>query len=192
MTTLQLTSDQRRIMTLVKAYPLGPLLIGIGLNWFVFGVNPAGIALPNAEVIGALAIAAVLLVINHTCIMTSTELTRVRFGLHATPEDWAASGKSPDDAPALGLRELERRHNAHRNATENTIYFMLLAFAFVLITPTTLAGQVWLLSFALARVGHTYGFLAGNTNVRGLFMSLSLLAMYGMASYLVLSVLVQQ
>ncbi len=174
-------------MVIVKVYPLGVLLIGVVLNLFVFGVNPFAVALPSAECIRALVIAAVLLAINHTWIMTTTELTRVRFKMYSTPEEWAASGTSRQDAPEEGLRELERRHNTHRNTTENTTYFIFLASAFVLISPTTLAAQTWLIGFGVARLGYTYSYLAGKDNARGAFMTLSLLAMYGIASYLVMS-----
>ena len=174
-------------MAIVKAYPLGLLLIGVVLNLFVFGVNPAVVALPSAGSIRVLVIAAVLLVINHTWLMTTTELTRVRFKTFSTPEEWAASGTSPQDAPEEGLRELERRHNAHRNTTENTIYFVLLAMVFVSVSPPIVAAQSWIVGFAVARLGYTYSYIAGKDNVRGLFMSLSLLGMYGMASYLVMS-----
>ncbi len=176
-------------MLIVKSYPLGVLLIGAVLNLFVFGVNPVAVSLPSAESIHALVIAAVLLVINHSWLMTTTELTRVRFKMFATPEEWAASGSSQQDAPEEGLRELERRHNTHRNTTENTIYFILLAFVFVLVSPTILAAQAWIIGYAVARLGYTFSYLAGNDNARGLFMSLSLLAIYGIASYLVMSLI---
>ena len=174
-------------MAIVKAYPLGLLLIGVALNLFVFGVSPAAVALPSAECIRALVIAAVLLAINHTWIMTTTELIRVRFKMYSTPEEWAASGTSRHDAPEEGLSELERRHNIHRNTTENTIYYVLLALIFVLASPTTVAAQTWIIGYAVARLGYTYSYLAGNVSLRGLFMSLSLLAVYGMASYLAMS-----
>ncbi len=174
-------------MAIVKAYPLGLLLIGVALNFFVFGVNPAAVALPSAECIRALVIAAVLLAINHTWIMTTTELTRVRFKMFSTPEEWAASGTSRQDVSEEGLRELERRHNAHRTTTENTVYFILLVLVFVLVSPTTIAAQAWIVGFAVARLGYTFSYLAGKDDARGLFMSLSLLAMYGIASYLVMS-----
>ena len=176
-------------MVIVKVYPLGVLLVGVVLNVFVFGVGPFAIALPSAECIRALVIAAVLLVINHTWIMTTTELTRVQFKMYSTPEEWAASGTRQQDAPEEGVDELQRRHNAHRNTTENTVYFILLALVFVLLTPTPVAAQAWLVGFALARLGYTYSYLAGKDDARGLFMSLSLLAMYGMASYLVMSLI---
>ena len=121
--------------------------------------------------------------------MTATELTRVRFKMYSTPEEWAASGTSREGAPEEGVLELERHHNTHRNTTENTTYYILLALVFVFVSPTTVAAQVWLVGFAFARLGYTYSYLAGKDDARGLFMSLSLLAMYGMASYLVMSLI---
>ena len=88
------------------------------------------------------------------------------------------------------MRELERRHNAHRNTTENTIYFILLVMIFALASPTTVAAHAWIVGYAVARLGYTYSYLAGKDGARGLFMSLSLLAMYGIASYLVMSLIV--
>ena len=180
---------QRRTMTIVKAYPLGVLVIAVVLNFFVFGVDPVAVSLPSADSIRALIIAAVLLVINHTWLMTSTELTRVRFKMYSTPEEWVSSGTSRQDAPEEGVRELERRHNTHRNTTENTIYFVLLALVFVSVSPTTLAAQTWVVGYAVARLGYTYSYLAGNDKARGAFMSLSLLAIYGIASYLLMSLI---
>ena len=172
---------------IVKVYPLALLLISVLLNLFVFGVNSIVVALPSLECIYALLIASVLLVVNHTWLMTTTELTRVRFGMYSTPEEWEASGANRKDVSEEGFRELERRHNAHRNATENTIYFIIVGLVFSLVSPTTVAAQVWIIGFAVARLGYTYSYLAGKDNIRGLFMSLSLLAMYGISSYLVLS-----
>ena len=176
-------------MTIVMAYPVGVLAIGVILNFFVFGVNPCVVDLPSVECIRALVIAAVLLAVNHTWIMTATELTRVRFKMYSTPEEWAASGTRRQDAPEEGVRELERHHNTHRNTTENTTYFILLALVFVLVSPTTAAAQTWLVGFAVARLGYTYSYLASKDGSRGLFMSLSLMAMYGMASYLIMSLM---
>jgi uncharacterized MAPEG superfamily protein len=182
-----MSDRQRRTIVIVKLYPLGVLLIAVVLNLFVFGVGPVAVALPAVEYIYALTIAAVLLLINHTWLMTTTELTRVRFNMYATPEEWAARGATRQDAPEEGLRELERRHNAHRNTTENTVYFVLLAPVFALVSPTTVAAQTWIVGFSVARLGYTYSYLAGKDGLRGLFMSLSLLAMYGMVSYLLMS-----
>ena len=75
-------------MAIVMAYPLGVLLIGAVMKMFVFGVNPVAVALPSDECTLALVISAVLLVVNHTWIMTSTELTRARFKMYSTPEEW--------------------------------------------------------------------------------------------------------
>lgn len=175
--------------SIVMLYPVGVLLIGVILNFFVFGISPYAVALPSIECIRALVVAAILLTLNHTWIMTATELTRERFTMYATPEEWAASGHSLQNASEEGFRELERHHNTHRNTTENTTCYIALALVFALISPATVAAQVWLVGFAVARLGYTYSYLAGKDGLRGLFMSLSLLAMYGMASYLVMSLI---
>ena len=119
--------------------------------------------------------------------MTSTELTRLRFEMHATPEEWATSGHQLSNVPDQGWQELERRKNAHANATENTVHFVLLACLMAIVTPTTEAAVVWTLGFPIGRLGHAWAYLSGNDNVRGLFMSLSLLSLYGQASYLAVS-----
>jgi glucose-6-phosphate isomerase len=52
-------------------------------------------------------------------LMTATETTPVRYKLYATPEEWEASDDNKQDATQVARQELERAHNAHRNATEN-------------------------------------------------------------------------
>jgi len=173
--------------TIVVVYPVAVLLVSMALNVLVFGVDPCVVALPSAACMRALVIAAVLLLFNHTWLMTATELTRGRFRMHATPEEWAASGTSCDDVSREGVRELGRHHNAHRNATENTVYFSLLAVVFALASPSAVVAQVWIVGFAVARLGYTHSYLRGQDGARGLFMTFGLLAIYGMTSYLALS-----
>jgi len=179
-----------RTAVIVIAYPFIVLLIGAAMNLFVFGVNPTVIALPTTEIMACLVISAALLVINHSWLMTTTASTRSRFGIHSTPEEWARSNTSQEDAPAEGLREVERRLNAHRNATENTIYFVFLAPIFVVVSPPLLAVQIWTIGFAVSRLGYTYSYLCGKDGLRGIFMSLGLLATYGMVSYLLAGLVV--
>ena len=174
----------------ILLYPVVLLLICILLNLFAFNVNSAVVALPTIDSIRALVIAAILLTVNHTWLMTATELTRVQFKIFATPEEWVASGTNRKNVSEEGVHELERHHNTHRNTTENTIYYVLLSLIFVLISPTTIAAQVWLIGFPVARLGYTYSYLNGNDNYRGVFMSLCLLSMFGMASYLFLSLFI--
>ncbi len=181
---------KRRVQLIVLAYPFALLLISTALNLFVFGVKPPILALPSAEIYVALVIAVVLLIINHTWLMTTTELTRLRFNMFATPEEWAASKFSRQEASQTGLEELERRHNAHRNTTENVVYFVILALLLAMASPTTLAAYVWIIGFAAARLGYTFSYLVGNDDIRGLFMSLSLISVYGMASYMAISLIV--
>jgi len=186
----ELDKQQRRTMAIVMLYPVGILLAGIALNFFLLGVNPYVISLPSDGAMYALIIAVVLLIVNHTWIMTSTELVRVRFKMYSTPEEWVASGTNEKNAPELGVRELKRRHDIHHNTTENVVCYVLLSLIFAFSSPTLIAAQVWIIGFAIARLGYTYSYLTGKDNVRGLFMTLGLLAMFGMASNLVISCLI--
>ena len=180
---------KRKFSLIILAYPVALTLISTAVNLFGFGVTPAVIALPSTQVIFASVVTAVLLVLNHTWLMTTTELTRLNFNMYATPEEWDENGAKREQVSQEGWRELERRHNAHRNATENTVYFVLLAFMTSVISPTILAAQAWMIGFAVARLGYTYCYLKGMSGARGIFMSLTLLGVYGLASYLAISVM---
>ena len=182
--------NKKRTARIVTLYPLVTLLISVLINYFAFGINQIVVSVPSIEIVTSLAIAVALLVINHTCLMTSTELVRVRYGLRATPEDGNQAEDSPIEPSREALQALERRHSAHRNTTENIVYFALLVGVFILISPPTLCAQIWIIGFALSRLGHTYSYLAGNSDLRGIFMTLSLVAMYGMTSYIALSIFV--
>lgn len=188
-TDAEKNARKQKLRLIVVAYPFALLVISLGVNLFIFGVQPLEPSLPTREIFVALTVAAAGLLVNHSWLMTTTELTRSRFELYATPEEWTAAGKNRSQADQKGLKELERRHNTHRNATENTVYFAFLGVVFALASPPAFAAFVWIVGFAVARLGHTYGFLAGKDGVRGLFMSFSLLCLYGMASYLALALL---
>lgn len=178
-----------KIAMIIIAYPFAILTASLIVN-LVLGVSPMTVALPTEPVVTALIIAAALLVLNHGWLMTTTELTRLQHGLHATPEEWAQSGTRRENASPLGLQELERRHAAHRNATENTVLFALLAAIFSITSPSALIGYMWLVGFAVARLGHTYSFIQGRDGLRGIFMSASLVAMFGLLSHLAISALI--
>jgi len=180
-------NTELKIYLILLGYPIVLLIAGFSLNQFLFEIEPYVISLPSKAHISAFVIAAVLLTINHTWIMTATEIIRTKYKIHSTPEEWNKSGSSESDVIDEGVRELKRCHDTHLNTTENTVYFALLGLPFIVVSPPDLAAGIWLVGYAVARLGYTYGFLYGKDGVRGLFMSLSLLAMYGMASYLVAS-----
>ncbi|WFE92092.1 MAPEG family protein [Roseibium porphyridii] len=180
---------QQRARMFILGYPFVLISFALVLNFFAFGVQPVEIGLPSTGLLSAFVFSAALLLANHTWLMTATELTRVRFGLHATPEEWEASANAREDVPQVGWQELERHHNAHRNATENTVYFALLAAIFCLVSPPLAACWVWILGFAVGRCGHSRCYLTGRDGLRGLFMSVSLLSLYGLATYLIVAVM---
>lgn len=181
--------NKAKFRAIIIAYPAVLIAIAVALNLLLFGVEPAIVGLPGKPVIAALVIAALLLVINHTALMTTTELTRLKYDLKATPEEWAASDHNRADVTVEAKTELERQHNAHRNATENTVYFAMLAVTLCLISPVQIAAQVWIIGFALGRLGHGFAYLTGRDGLRGLCMSVSLIALYGMGSYLALALI---
>jgi len=174
-----------KIYFILLAYPIVLLLISLLLNYFLFDINPYVIALPLAEHVYAFVVAAVLLTINHTWIMTATEIVRTTFKIYSTPEEWNKSDRSEDQVSDEGARELKRCHDTHLNTTENSVYFALLAVPFIFVSPPVLVTFIWVVGYGASRLGYTYSFLHGKDGARGLFMSLSLLAIYGMASYLV-------
>lgn len=184
-----LDQKQSKGMKMVIAYPFGVLALAIVLNLFVLEINTFKVGLPASQVVIALAVAGILLSVNHTWLMTATEITRVKYKMYATPEEWAASGTSLKDIPEAAIHELERTHNAHRNTTENTVYFLMLLIPFVLSTPSNLAAYIWLIGFSVARLGYTLSYLKGSDNFRGVFMTLGLISAYGIACYLVFSLL---
>ena len=185
----ELDAKKRRILMIIIGYPFALLAIGLAINIWGIGIEPALAALPSREHVWALAVAGSLLVVNHAWLMTTTELTRVKFRMYATPEEWEDSKTSPQDVPERGWQELERHHNAHRNTTENVVYFVFLAAILAVTSPHIWAAKLWMIGFTVARLGYTYSYISGRDNLRGLFMSLSLLAMFAMASYLLVSVM---
>ncbi len=181
---------KNKIAKIILGYSFALIFIALAANLLVFGVNPISIALPSLSIFSVLVISALSLLANHTWLMTSTELTRLRYNMHATPEEWEASKHRRDDVSDEGLLELERRQNAHRNATENTVFFVLLAILVSVASPVTFAAEVWIVGFAIGRLAHTYFYLSGSDGARGISMSFSLVSLYGLASYLAVSLIV--
>lgn len=174
---------------MVVGYPFAVLLIAFAINTLAFDVSSYSAAMPNADIGLILALAAVILCINHTWLMTETELTRIKYKMHATPEEWAANNSSLKNTSDIAKQELARVHNAHRNATENTIHHALLIIPFILGSPTIAAASAWIVGFSIARLGYTYGYLRGKDNLRSLFMTLGLITTYGLASHLIISLI---
>jgi uncharacterized membrane protein YecN with MAPEG domain len=118
-----------------------------------------------------------------------TELTRHRYKVFASPEEWLTKGCKKTDVSEEGNFEIERCLNTHRNTTENIVYYILFVFIFAFASPSQTAAWVWILIFPFSRLAYTYSYFTGNDNLRGVFMSLTLLSVYGMASYLAFGLL---
>ena len=188
--TSQNSSHLRRAFLILTGYQVVLLLIAGVINLVAFDVGFEAVSLPDREALMVLAVAGGLLLLNHGWLMTSTEFARARFGLHATPEEWTKSGKDPERASREGLDEVARRHHSHRNTTENAVYFAMLSVLLLWVSPPISVVVTWGLLFPLSRLGYTYGYLSARTGIRGLFMSLSLIALYGIATYLLFVLLI--
>ena len=180
----------KKIAKIVIAYPFALILIGLAINLLLFSIQPATIALLTPAIMITMISSAVLLLANHIWLMTSTELTRLQHNIRTTPEEWEQSEHNKADVSEKGTQELERRHNAHRNTTENVVYFAFLAILISIISPVAIAAQIWMIGFAINRLGYTFAYLTGCDGTRGIFMSISLVSLFGLASYLMLSLLV--
>ncbi len=183
-------SRKKKFTRIILGYPFALATVAVAANVMIFGVNPVTVSPPSTSIVGALVVSALLLLLNHTWLMTSTELTRLKYNMHATPEEWEASEHRLCDVPDQGFQEIERHHNAHANATENTVHFVFLALLISVISPTTLAAQVWIIGFAVGRLAHAFFYLTGKDGARGIAMSISLVSLYGLASYLAVSVVI--
>jgi uncharacterized membrane protein YecN with MAPEG domain len=181
-------SELENPLWIIKLYPWVLLIVAVSLN-YLFDTMPLMVQIPSLELITLISCSAFVLVANHTWIMTVTELTRNRHKVFATPEEWIASGRLKSDITKKAEFEIERCLNTHRNTTENVVYYILLLFVFSLVSPNPIAAWVWILMFPISRVGYSYSYFSGKDNSRGVFMSLSLLSMYGMASYLAVALL---
>jgi uncharacterized MAPEG superfamily protein len=184
------TSRKAKFTRIILAYPVALIALAVAANLFLFSAATIDISLPDRSIVLALVASAILLLFNHTWLMTSTELTRLNYGMHATPEEWEASGHDRKDVPEKGFRELERRHNAHANATENTVHFTILALLAGIVSPDPAAAITWIIGFPLGRIGHTFAYLWGKDGIRGFFMSISLLSLYGLATLLAIGAIV--
>jgi uncharacterized MAPEG superfamily protein len=178
---------QNRTSAFVKFYPLLLLVMACLGNWVVFGVKPLQVGMPSTFSLAIMSISAILMCLNHTWLMTVTELTRVRYQIQTTPEEWSDSLVGRDEIPQEGWDELARARNAHRNCTENSVYFVMLGTPLLFCSANDIV-SIWMLEFAIGRLGHTYGYLTKSDVLRGLFMTISLLAMYGMATYLMFAI----
>ena len=181
MTSKQHPALNTKQWLILLIYPLVPLTLAVATT-VIFGIGPLNSKLPSPALLSFAAICGFLLIVNHSWLMTHTEVTRSRYGLFATPEEAAQGGQNaPGDQT-----ELTRSHAAHRNLTENTTLFAILMPIYLLLSPPETLAAIWLLGYGFSRLGHTYFFLSGNANWRGVFMTTSLVALYGLAFYPVL------
>lgn len=98
----------RKFIRILIGYPIALIIIALVLNMFVFGVEPLLVALPAPSVLTALIISAILLLINHSWLMTTTELTRLNYKMYASQEEWDEAGVRKEDVSSkVGLSSID-------------------------------------------------------------------------------------
>ena len=188
-TTRERGLNEHQTYKVVIIYPLALIFIVTIINYFLLEPQAVRISLPPAYALTIASVTGFLLIINHSILMTVTEIVRTRYRIHATAEEYQARGDHRDQVSQEGWLALERCHGTHRNCTENTVYFACLSTLFLFTNPGLVASYLWLGSFGLARLGHAIGYLSGRDGIRGLFMTLSLLSVYGLSVYLLMGLL---
>lgn len=188
---LELSKKQKKAIIVISVYPLIVFIISILINLIIPQTIGFDTVIPSTNHLNAMICSGLLLLLNHSLLMSTTEITRARYGMYATPEEWIANGKSRKDVSEFAIRELERNHNAHRNLTENSCYFIILVIPFLLVSPPILTTYLWLIGFSISRLGHSISYLKGNDTLRGVFMTISLICLYGIASHLFIFVIRQ-
>lgn len=179
------SSDQKKFYAAIVGYPIVVALIALALSFFALPSLVAGSGWPENTVLVAFALATGLLIVNHIWIITATELARLRHGIYVVPEEIPSEKKAAYAPSAEGQADVARCHNIHRNTTENVVYFFPLAIAVWIAAPQLTESAIWMVTFAVARLGYTFSYLRANTALRSVCMTANLLAVFGLFFQLV-------
>lgn len=174
-------SDQKKFYAAIVGYPIVVALIALALSLYVLPTLVSGTSWPENTVLIAIALATGLLIVNHSWIITATELARLKHGIYVVPEEIPSEKQATYAPSSEGQADVARCHNIHRNTTENVVYIFPLAIAIWLAAPQLTESAIWIVTFAVARLGYTYSYLRANTALRSVCMTASLLAMFGLS-----------
>lgn len=169
---------------MVLAYPWVLFALAGALELWLGSPTSLAFTPPSTQGLVGVSMAGVLVLVAHSWMMTTTELTRLHHSIATTREEQQSGSVIADQASPEAREDLGRQHSAHRNLTENCASIILLVFPFLCTSPGDISALIWPLGFGIARFGHAWAYLHKNTGARGLFMSLSLLSQYAMAVHL--------
>jgi len=131
----------------------------------------------------AYAVSAIVLSLNLLVVWAYSGAVRGKTKTVMNAED-ATAFKAPlvDDHPP----EVARVLRAHANAQANIVPFLVLGLLFVLAGGSAKTGEILFGAFTVARVGHSFAYLAGKQPWRSIFYGVGGLATLGLIVSLVL------
>lgn len=131
--------------------------------------------MPKDPVFVAFALTVVVNSLNILVLWNSSGGTRGKSKTTPNPEDARTVVKGAE-VVAQDPESVARVLRAHRNTTDNTVPFILLALVFIQLRPDPLEAQILLGSFTVARILYTICYLGQIQPWRTIFYGLGLLA----------------
>ena len=131
--------------------------------------------MPKDPVFVAFALTVVVNSLNILVLWNSSGGTRGKSKTTPNPEDARTVVKGAE-VVTHDPESVARVLRAHRNTTDNTVPFILLALVFIQMRPDPLEAQILLGSFTVARILYTICYLGQIQPWRTIFYGLGLLA----------------
>jgi len=132
----------------------------------------------QSPVITTLVVTVVVNWLNITVLWNMSGAVRGKTKTALNPEDARAFKGSLVEADPP---EVSRVLRAHRNTVDNTVPFLLLAFAFASLGPSALEAQILLYGFTVARLAYSVCYLKGLQPWRTIMYGISVLLALGLA-----------
>ncbi len=137
--------------------------------------------MPNTPAFSVYALSAAFICLHMILLDSASGVVRGKSKTTPNKEDQrgevAVSGQEPES--------VARVNRAHRNLFVNGVPFLLLGFLMVLLGASKTAAMAYFGTFIVARLGHTFAYLAGKQPFRSIFFSVGQLAILGMLVYIV-------
>lgn len=130
--------------------------------------------LANLPAFQAYALSTVVLGFNLVGLANATALTRGQAAEVINPEDKKLNAKA-EVVFEGGNNRTARYRRAHRNALENTPWFMITAFVLTLMGTSATVGAALFYPYAILRILHSVCYVKGLQPFRTLFFVLALL-----------------
>jgi microsomal prostaglandin-E synthase 1 len=128
------------------------------------------------------AFSAALLGVHLVLLALWTGTVRVRRKQWINPEDAALNKGAQVDSEHPDVLRVKR---AHANALENAVPYFAIGALYVASSASRTGALVYCMTFLVARVAHTFFYLAGKQPFRTMSFAIGVLCIFGMAFHVV-------